>query len=395
MLASFAYIDPQYRDTLAAGRFVTSRPTRRCIPRSRSQNWLEDGDDETRRRRLAGLWLALEPRNNVPMPAAWKRVAPRLYASSDVRIRRQAERIAAVLGDDSMFPRLRETLAATGADASSRKHAFAVLSRAHDLASLPVFLQLLGDAEFRALAINLLVRFEDARVAAALIDRFGQFSPADRALALNALTSRGSFALALLDAVSEHRVQRDQLTSFHIRQMSALKNAEVDQRVTAAWGRILQTPFEKQARMEKLEKTFNEAPLWAYDSGAGQQHFQKLCAPCHRIGNEGARIGPELTGAGKNGIRYLIENIIDPDAVIGTDFQMTTVETRAGDVLSGLVVNESASALTLRTITAESVIARSDIVKRETSAKSLMPEGLLEALSPREQLELLKFLATH
>jgi hypothetical protein len=46
MLASLAYIDPEYRDTLAAGLFVTSRPTRRCMPRSRSQNWLEDGDDE-------------------------------------------------------------------------------------------------------------------------------------------------------------------------------------------------------------------------------------------------------------------------------------------------------------------------------------------------------------
>jgi len=45
MLASFAYIDPEYRDTLAAGLFATSRPTRRRMPRSRSQNWVEDGDD--------------------------------------------------------------------------------------------------------------------------------------------------------------------------------------------------------------------------------------------------------------------------------------------------------------------------------------------------------------
>jgi putative heme-binding domain-containing protein len=89
-----------------------------------------------------------------------------------------------------------------------------------------------------------------------------------------------------------------------------------------------------------------------------------------------------------------LENIIDPDAVIGADFQMTTVETRAGDVLSGLVLAETSSALTLRTIVGESVIAKTDVVKRETSAKSLMPEGLLEPLSQREQLELLKFLTS-
>ena len=353
---------------------------------------LENGDEEARRRRLAGLWLALEPRKNVAMPEAWKRVAPKLYASGDARTRRQAERLAAVFGDDSMFPRLRETLASPAASAESRQHAFAVLTRAQDRPSLPIFLQLLDEAPFRGPTINLLVRFDDDRVSGALLDRFDRFTPADRALVLNALTSRASFALALLEAVSAGRIKRDQLTAFHIRQLSALHNAQVNQRVTATWGRIMQSPVEKQAQVEKLERIFNDAPLWAYDAGAGQRHFQKLCATCHRLGNEGARIGPELTGAGKNGIRYFLENIIDPDAVIGADFQMTTVETKSGDVQSGLVVNESASALTLRTISAELVIAKDDVAKRETSAKSLMPEGLLESMSQREQLELLKFL---
>src|SRR6266550_3131814 len=91
---------------------------------------LADVRDETLRRRLAGLWLAMEPRANVPVPAAWKRIAPRLYESGDMRVRRLAERLAAVFGDDSMYPKLRETLANHSADVESRKHAFAVLSRA-------------------------------------------------------------------------------------------------------------------------------------------------------------------------------------------------------------------------------------------------------------------------
>ena len=355
---------------------------------------LKEASGETLRRRLAGLWLAVAPQADVPMPAAWKSLAPKLYASADARIRRQAERLAAVFGDDSMFPRLREMLA-NSTDPESRKHAFAVLSRAQDRASLPVFLRLLDDAAFRTPSINLLARFDDRAVAEALLSRFEQFPPEDRALALNALTSRTTFALALLDAVSGNRLKRDQLTAFHIRQLTALKSAEVDQRVTATWGRILQSPVEKQARMEKLEKTFNEAPLWAYDAGTGKEHFQKLCASCHRVGNDGVRLGPELTGAGKNGIRYFLENIIDPDAVIGADFQMTTLETKAGDVLSGLVLNESPSAVTLRTIAAESVIPKTEIARRESSPKSLMPEGLLESMPDREQLELLKFLTRH
>jgi len=199
----------------------------------------------------------------------------------------------------------------------------------------------------------------------------------------------------MLDAVAGGRLKRDQLTAFHIRQLTGLKSSEVDRKVAATWGKLHQSPAEKQAQIARLERVFDEAPLWAYESGAGREHFQKLCAQCHLPGKEGARIGPELTGAGKNGIRYFLENIIDPDAVIGADFQMTTVETKSGETISGLVVSDTASALTLRTTTGETPVAKSDIARRVASEKSLMPEGLLESLNGREQLELLKFLTSN
>jgi len=356
---------------------------------------LSDATGATLSRRLAGLWLAMSPRANVPMPPAWRTVAPALYANDDLRFRRQAEQLAAGFGDNSMFPGLRKTLSDPKADAESRKHAFAVLGRAQDRAALPVFLALLDDPGFRLAAIGLVARFDDPTVANELLQHIGNFPPAEREAALAALTSRPGFALALLDAMSAGKIKRDQLGAFQIRRLGELKNSEVDRRVASTWGRILKTPAEKQALIEKLEKTFDEAPLWAYESGPGRQHFLKLCATCHRIGDDGVRLGPELTGAGRNGIRYFLENIVDPDAVIGTDFQMTTIETKGGDTVSGLVIKETPSAVTIRTTVAETVVAKTDVSNRGTSEKSLMPEGLLESLSDREQIELLKFLTTH
>lgn len=353
------------------------------------------GNSEVQRRRLAGLWLAMEPRANVPMPASWKQVAPQLYASTDRRIQRQAERIAAVLGDDTMLPRLRSTLADPQADAESRKHAFAVLSRAQDPAAEPIFLGLLDDNAFRTPAISQLARFGSPEVAPALLQRFPTLSAGDRIAVLGTLTSRATYAVALLDAVAAGQIKRDQLSAFHVRALIGLKNPEVDRRVTATWGRILQSPAEKQALIATLEKTFDEAPLWAYSANEGRKHFQKLCMQCHRLGEDGVQLGPELTGAGQHGIRYFLENIIDPNAVIGSDFQLTTVETKKGDVISGIILGETTSALTLRTTTEPVVIAKTDIAKRETSDKSLMPEGLLESLADREQIELLKYLTSH
>jgi putative heme-binding domain-containing protein len=190
-------------------------------------------------------------------------------------------------------------------------------------------------------------------------------------------------------------VPRDQLTAFHVTRLASLKNAEVDRRVVATWGRINKTPAEQQTQIAKLEKIFTEAPLWAYSANAGRQHFQKLCMSCHRLGNEGTQLGPELTGAGKHGIRYYLENVIDPNAVIGTDFQVTTVETKDDETISGLLTGETPSALTVRTTTGETVIPKTTIKQRSTADKSLMPEGLLESLGEREQIELLKFLTTN
>ena len=57
-----------------------------------------------------------------------------------------------------------------------------------------------------------------------------------------------------------------------------------------------------------------------------------------------------------------------------------------------LVLGETGSALTLRTTTEPVVVPKADIARRETSDRSLMPEGLLESLSDRERIELLKYL---
>jgi putative heme-binding domain-containing protein len=102
-----------------------------------------------------------------------------------------------------------------------------------------------------------------------------------------------------------------------------------------------------------------------------------------------------LTATGRHGIRYILENIIDPDAVIGLDFRLTTIETTNGVLVSGIITNETATNLTIRTTMNEVVTSKSDIVERVTSEKSMMPEGLLDSLNDRERLELLKFLISN
>ena len=356
---------------------------------------LGQADDARRRRLLAGANLAVQGRAKVPMPANWKKVAPTLLASVDPEIVRAAERLGAVLGDESMLPKLRSTLRDRTAAADARSHAFDVLARAQDAQALPAFIQLLTEPAYAARTIPLLSRFDSPEVSSALVQNFGALAPVEQGAVLNTLTTRSSFAVALLDAVARGALPRDRLNALHVRQLTQLKNPDVDRRVATVLGRITTSPAEQARQIATLLKTFDEAPLWAFDARAGREHFVKLCAQCHVHGRDGTRLGPELTGAGRNGSRYFVENIIDPNLVIGTDFQMTTIETRQGEVHAGLVVAETAGSVTLRTPTEQRTIPKSEIAKRELSDKSLMPEGLLNALNEREQIELLKFLTTN
>ncbi len=132
--------------------------------------------------------------------------------------------------------------------------------------------------------------------------------------------------------------------------------------------------------------------LWAFSEVEGKKHFDLLCASCHQLNGEGNRIGPELTGAGANGVRYFIENIVDPNAVIGNDYQMIMVETRDGELVSGILERETEDALTIRTTTDSVLVSKREILERTLAAQSMMPEGLILPLNERQQIELLKFL---
>jgi putative heme-binding domain-containing protein len=86
------------------------------------------------------------------------------------------------------------------------------------------------------------------------------------------------------------------------------------------------------------------------DRSAGRALFQKTCANCHKLFDAGGAIGPEITGAQRTNLDYLLENLIDPSAAVARDFQMQIIQTTGGRVITGLVVAESENAVTVQTL---------------------------------------------
>jgi len=127
------------------------------------------------------------------------------------------------------------------------------------------------------------------------------------------------------------------------------------------------------------------------------QNAQKPgCVKCHRLGPEGPKIGPDLTGIGRRFSRvHLIESILEPSRTILPAFQNRAVKLKDGRILSGVAVSETDTELSLGDAEGKlHAIAKAAIEQQKDLALSLMPEGLERTLTDREFVDLIAYLAS-
>ncbi|SIO22983.1 putative heme-binding domain-containing protein [Singulisphaera sp. GP187] len=130
----------------------------------------------------------------------------------------------------------------------------------------------------------------------------------------------------------------------------------------------------------------------------GQKMFSAArCVLCHRFGGEGGATGPDLTqAAGRFSLKDLTEAIVEPSKVISDQYRATVIATNAGKVHTGRIVSESDKSYTMvvdpEDPTKVVEIPKADVEEQAPSKASLMPDKLLDTLSPNEVLDLLAYL---
>ena len=130
------------------------------------------------------------------------------------------------------------------------------------------------------------------------------------------------------------------------------------------------------------------------DLSAGRAVFNQVCSNCHRLFESGGKIGPDLSGAQRTNLDYVLENLIDPSALLSKDFQMEIVETESGRVITGLVVSDADAAVTIQTAKERIIVPAAEIEFRRKSDVSMMPEGQLKKLPFTQVRDLVAYLAS-
>ena len=343
---------------------------------------------------LRGLREGLKGRKSVKMPPRWKAAQAKLAASSLAEVREAARLLAILFDDPEALAGLRKTLADAAAPVSQRTNALQALANKGTADLPPLLLKLLDDRAVRGAVLRALAAFAADETPKAILGVYPSLTPAEKQEAIVTLASRPKYALALLDAVERKALPRSDVSPFAARQMQDLRDATVSARLEKVWGQVRQTPAEKKKLIEKYKKMLTPQVLAKADRSHGRLIFSKTCQQCHMLFGEGHKIGPDLTGSQRADLHYILENSVDPSAVIGRDYQLVNVYTKKGRLVAGIVVEETDRAVTLQTPTERVVVSKADIEERKVSPVSMMPEGQLEKLTADELRDLVGYLGS-
>jgi putative heme-binding domain-containing protein len=339
---------------------------------------------------LKGIRDGLKGRTGLKMPKGWSEVAGKLAKSANGEVRDLAQAISTSFGDLKSLDAVRGVLADAKQPSEGRLKALEVLLNARDPALPPVLLALLQEKALRGPAMRALASYDDPKTPAALLALYGSLDVEEKRDAMNTLVARGSTAKALVEAVKAQQVPRKDLTAAIIRSLRDHKDPAIDSWIEKEWGMTRTTPESRAKEIAEMKAMVLAGPKG--DPARGRAFYAKVCGQCHTLFDAGGKVGPELTGANRTDVDYLLGNIMDPSALVGKDYQATVIRTRAERLITGLLKEETADTVTIATENDVLVLDKKDIDARKLSEISMMPEGLLGNLSKPEVRDLIAYL---
>ncbi len=351
-------------------------------------------DAESQSDVLNGILRGLEGRRRVTVPPYWRETYARLQESENEDVRQRSIQLALIFDDKDAIAQLKRVAEDRSEKSTKRVVAIdsLVASRVYGFAD--VLLRLIDDEAVLSNVLRGLAEYDHPDTVQAILRRYAQMSVVARQQAIQTLASRSAWAGRLLSEIEAGRIEAGDVSAFVARQIRNLGDTRLTARLNAVWGEVRETPRDRARRIAGFKERLTPDELAHGDLSAGRAVFARLCANCHRLFDAGREVGPNITGAQRNNLDYLLENLIDPSAQVSRDFQMEVVVTESGRVVTGLVKSETDAAITVSTIESEIVIPVNEIEARKKSDVSMMPEGQLRTLTFTQTRDLIAYLGS-
>ena len=340
---------------------------------------------------LEGIREGMEGRSDIKVPGNWKE------ANDKLSLRKETADLALAIsqqfGDSEAANRYMAILKDPNSPTEERTNAIKALASKQwpELETTLPDLWKDSDSAIRIEAIRALAAYNNTRIAFQLLRSYEKFSSEEKLEIIQTLATRPSYGSLITRGLKSERIPRKDVPAYVARQLRRV----VGNGFVEVWGPIDDLGIDKEKAIAKYKALLTSNALQLANIEQGHAIFRRTCGACHKMYGEGGILGPDLTGSNRQDLDYILSNMIDPGGDIQDEYKMVVLTTRNGRTYAGNIISESERTITMRVVGEEPVIInKSEVQSRETSANSMMPEGLLQILEDQEVIDLVAFLRT-
>jgi putative membrane-bound dehydrogenase-like protein len=293
---------------------------------------------------------------------------------------------------DDMFAFARQQVTDAEVPRPLKLQAMALLGRTsqgreQDIALLAQSLGPQNDAAVQRAALEGLARMEDPAIAGLLLGGWKGFGPGLRSEVLDAIFRREAWVGQLLDALQQGQFSARDIDATHRQQLVYYRNREVREHAR----KLLAVSGESDR--QKVVADHQGVLNMQGDPTRGAVLFEKRCAVCHRLREQGHAVGPDLAALTDKRPESLLTAILDPNRAVESKFLTYTAQTNAGLTHTGMLEDESGTSITLLGQEGKrETILRTELDVMESNGKSLMPEGMEKDLAPGQLADVIAYL---
>lgn len=199
-------------------------------------------------------------------------------------------------------------------------------------------------------------------------------------------------ASAFLSLVAEGTVRKELLSPNRIRLLASEGSESAKALVAKVWGTV--NTSSSQEREAVIQRVANQLRWDARGNPEkGLVVYERICGQCHVMHGKGVEVGPNITANGRGSYEQLLVSVFNPSLVIGDAFKSVTVRTEDDTVVTGLLVSRDETKTVIKIQGGkETTILQSEIAEFRQDAKSLMPEGIENQMTPQEIADLFALL---
>lgn len=241
--------------------------------------------------------------------------------------------------------------------------------------------------ELQSIVIGNLGRTRVQHVPELLLSRWKGLTPALRTQVLDTLLARAEWTPPLLEAIEKQTVLATEIDAARRQRLLEHRTETIRaraERLLAGGG-----AKDREAALER----YRPALALAGNADHGRQVFTRVCSACHKVGDIGQGVAPDLGALTDRSPDYLLTNILDPNRAVEARYLSYVAVTKNGVLRTGFLTSETGTSITLVGADGKpQTILRADLEELSSTGKSAMPEGLEKDLAPQDMADLLTYL---